>query len=345
EIEPKVGPQLTETLPEGEGRAVQIHRDALAFLDAHQDRPSYLWIHHNDVHWPYGPTVDTAELFADEEISAEELRFLGRREHRRLVEKAHDDPRSARLLSRLYDCGLRTFDTEIGRFFAALDERGLFEPAAILLTADHGEEFWEHGSFGHGSNLFTESTSVPMILKLPGQTEGSVIETPVSLLDVGPTVLELAGRPSDTLPGVSLLSLIHGAEILDRPILGELVRDGYELTWSRGRWKLRVVYSEESILEHLNADGARDLEPQLVELYDVQADPAELIPLDLAEHGETVARLRAELEAELDGFMNYSLRLRREVESGRAEGYELPLEADRNVHRRLKGQLEALGYI
>lgn len=345
EYEPKVGNRLDVPPPPGKGRAPEIQRDALAFLDAHAGQPMYLWLHHNDVHWPFGPMGEHVELFADDEVPLERLRLLEPKQHRQLVNKASKRPRAAERLSRLYDVGLRAFDDELGTFFQALKDRDLYDDAAIVVTADHGEEFWEHGVFGHGLNLFKETASIPLLLKLPGQSTGTVVDEPVSLLDVGPTVLHLAGRSSDHLPGVSLLPIALDGQRYDRPILSELVRDGYELTLIQGPWKLRVVYSLETIYEHMNANGNAPFQPSVVELYHLEDDPNEQRPVPIAEQRGVAGELLATLEAEFDGSMNYSLRLRQAVESGEADAYTLPFKDDHSGHQRMKAQLEALGYL
>ena len=69
------------------------------------------------------------------------------------------------------------------------------ENAIVVITADHGEEFWEHGALTHGTNLYNENVRIPLILLTPGHAGGQRIEDNVSLIDVAPTLLDLAGLP------------------------------------------------------------------------------------------------------------------------------------------------------
>src|SRR5262249_14441029 len=85
-----------------------------------------------------------------------------------------------------------------------LEARGVLAHAVVVITADHGEEFHEHGVFGHGLDLFNETLHVPLLLLVPGQRAG-VADDPVSLIDVAPTILELTGaRAEPSVEGRSL---------------------------------------------------------------------------------------------------------------------------------------------
>lgn len=103
---------------------------------------------------------------------------------------------SRRQIRNLYDGAVAYTDFQIGRFLDALRERGLYDDSAILVTADHEEEFWEHGGFFHGQSLYDELLRVPMIIKLPGsQGSGKRVLEPVGLIDLVPTVADLVRYP------------------------------------------------------------------------------------------------------------------------------------------------------
>ena len=101
---------------------------------------------------------------------------------------------------------IRATDEYLGRLFALLKREGLWSNTAILITADHGEEFFDHGEKGHKNNLFAETIHVPLLLKLPEIASGRVDGRLASHVDVLPTLLELAGvRPDFPIQGRSLL--------------------------------------------------------------------------------------------------------------------------------------------
>ncbi|MFP6687625.1 MAG: sulfatase [Polyangiaceae bacterium] len=107
-----------------------------------------------------------------------------------------------------YNAEIFVLDEAIGELFAFLRAEGLYDDLIIAFTSDHGEQFWEHGQFGHGHTVYSEEVYVPFLLKARGQ-KGEVAEV-VSTLDVGPTLLAAAGL--ERLPnsqGVPLPSDLH----------------------------------------------------------------------------------------------------------------------------------------
>ena len=158
-----------------------------------------------------------------------------------------------------YVAELAIIDAQIGRLRAAITARGLTDRTAIVLSADHGEAFGEHGKTQHATTLYEELVHVPLFILVPGLRPRRV-QTPVSLVDVGPTVLELYGLPTPaTFMGESLVPLLRGEEVrLSRPLVLESGR------------LIRAMYFE---------DGMKlivDRHQNLTELYDLSADPREL---------------------------------------------------------------------
>ena len=148
-------------------------------------------------------------------------------------------------------------------FFAALAYNGLLDNTLIIMTADHGEEFKDHGGMGHGHNLYQEVIHVPLIIAGPAvKTPGRTVQEMVSTMDIMPTVLETAGvsLPPNKMRGTSLWPLIRKNEYNARPFYSELefadpdkimmsvIKDNHKLikTWNNGK--------EEARLFDLNAD-------------------------------------------------------------------------------------------
>ncbi len=122
-----------------------------------------------------------------------------------------------------YDYEIAYVDLWLKKLFAALDQLGLADDTAVVVMADHGEAFGEHKIFFHGQDLFDEQLRVPLIIAIPGQTP-RVFEDQVSLVDVGPTLLDLVGAPiPPSFRGKSLLPRIRGDERPPRPIFSELM--------------------------------------------------------------------------------------------------------------------------
>jgi len=170
----------------------------------------------------------------------------------------------------LYDGEISYVDAQLGRLFEKLDDMGLASSTAIIFTSDHGEEFKDHGSMGHRNTLYEEVVRIPLIISLPGHLEeGQVIEDPVSLVDVVPTVLSLAGamplekaQGTNLVPRLKLKGSSRAAQPLEqRSIFFELGRSGsawaapfYRKATRRDGYKLIYTYLE-------NGTGTKELYP------------------------------------------------------------------------------------
>lgn len=179
--------------------------------------------------------------------------------------------------------GLISFmDANVGRILDAVDAAGLSENTRVIYASDHGDNMGERGLWGK-SNMFEEAAAVPMIMAGPGVPENKVSNTPVSLVDVFPTVLQAAGLSADGLdvPGVSLLDIAKADDDDSRVVFSEYHAAGAAagaFMIRKGKWK------------YIHYVG---MEPQL---FDLDADPEELT--DLGASPDHVA-IRAELDADL----------------------------------------------
>jgi hypothetical protein len=126
----------------------------------------------------------------------------------------------------------------------------------------------------------------------------------------------------------------------------ELVRDGYEVTLIRDGRKLRHLYSQATMITHLEGDPSMPLEPDVLELYDLGEDPDEERPLDLEANTGLVAQMEEDLRAALGGRLNIYSKLEDEWESGMDVSYPILLgHQDDPRFRRTEDQLRALGYL
>lgn len=185
-------------------RADEINERSLEWLDSLDSGESFfLWNHYMDTHGPYEPPGEYATRYTDREVSG--------REAQKLYQRAIDDPESItdaerELLIDLYDAEIRYNDARIGEFLAALRERDLLEESLLIVTADHGDAFGEHGYYEHPRYLHDEITRVPLIVRPPGG-DAEEVETPASTLDVGATIEAAVGSEA-TGDGVSLLGTL-----------------------------------------------------------------------------------------------------------------------------------------
>ncbi len=179
---------------------------AMAWIAEPRDRPMFLFIHYYDVHSDYAALPEYRDRFErpyDGEIDGSTQHLKEFRHGVRSIGAEDVDH-----LIDLYDAGLRQTDEEVERLFAFLRERGEFDTSLIALTSDHGEEFLEHGSVLHGENQHVEVLRIPLILRYPPALPPLRVQSPVSLVDVVPTILQLLGEPPiDGIDGVDLSPL------------------------------------------------------------------------------------------------------------------------------------------
>ncbi len=233
------------------------------------ERPPFLFLHALDAHGPYLPNAPWRDEFVAElapertEVPAgsdnQTYRWMPWWMSRTLTpDEAVSEPATVPLeeVVARYDESLLKVDAYLGKLFALLRARGLYDQAVIVVTGDHGEHFGP-GMYGHG--IMRESVlHVPLLVKLPGNAHGGErVRAPVALVDVYPTLLELAGVPADEtrLHGSSLLAhLAQPAASAERALYSEGGHvEQYALTL--GCWRLVEEFpgsesSEASLLSH-----------------------------------------------------------------------------------------------
>ncbi len=172
------------------------------FMARYPDRDAMAMLHLMDMHLPYNEPRAYRGLWAGDAPRD----FDASSATRSKILKAHktDGEALEQYLVDRYDQNLRYLDDQLGELFADLGE-----DTPIVLFADHGEEFWDHGDFEHGHSLYDEVLRVPLIVRAPGVKPGRV-DAPVSLLDVAPTVLDLLDLPTHGMAGRSLLPVANG---------------------------------------------------------------------------------------------------------------------------------------
>lgn len=156
--------------------------------------------------------------------------------------------RELEYLRGLYDGALHFADHQIERLVTELERMELLEDTLLVVTADHGDEFLDHGGLGHGSSLYDELIRIPLIVVHPARLPaGRVIRTPVALVDLGPTILSLCGIRWDPalITGIDRSALITGGDAADDPgsapplvsersrLQAALIADGHKYVFRR----------------------------------------------------------------------------------------------------------------
>ena len=290
-----------------------VAADVLEWLDAipaegDTKKPFFLYVHTIDPHVPYIPPDETLALY-DPEPYEGPVDFTRDRE---LLEKVKSErlrlnARDRRRLEALYDAEITYHDTHFASILDGLERRGLADDTLVVFTSDHGEEFFDHESVGHGHSLYEELLHVPLVLKVPG-IEGPVrVPDAVGLVDIVPTILDALEMPREGLDGRSLLPLLRGEPTGAPPVTVAGFMEG---------WR-SVVVGRFKLIQRTHRRWM---------LFDLEADPGERN--DLADDRPMVVRaLRGLLGLALAGG----------TRAHEAETTEIDAETD--------AQLRALGYV
>ncbi|WP_435194268.1 sulfatase [Natronomonas sp. EA1] len=261
---------LYDTTEEKAGMDIgQTYKDAAVITDraiewlessVEAGNESFLWVHYMDVHHPYVPRPEAlSELGIDLAISENEAIKL-RRKMLETPEAVTDD--EVQTLVDLYDGEIRYMDHHIRRLCEAVEDAWGLNDTAVVFTADHGEEFKEHGKFSHNDSMYDEVIHVPFIVEGADRVGVSDISgrqaEQVELLDTAPTICHLAG--------VDAPEAYRGRSVLDRAGTGEHARVFSETT-SGDDAKVALRTHEHKYIWDRPSDER--------ELYDLAADPGE----------------------------------------------------------------------
>jgi Arylsulfatase A and related enzymes len=233
--------------------ADEITNYAIEWLESGNSQHTFLWIHYMDVHHPYVPPKEHQLEFRDEYIS----------EHRavQLRRKFIENPESVtdkelNDIIDLYDAEIRFTDAEIGRLLDAADET--LNEYAVMVTADHGEEFRDHDEFSHSAKFYDEVLHVPMVFS-DTKHEGHYDEL-VGLLDIAPTLVDTMGLDlPENFHGYSIQTLFSGNEWPRSEILCD---------WAGEQGGSRRFAYRDHDWKYIRRQGHE-------ELYDLQTDSSE----------------------------------------------------------------------
>ncbi|MEF8824919.1 MAG: sulfatase [Halapricum sp.] len=304
-------------------RANEINERSLNWLDSLEgDRPFFLWNHYMDPHGPYEAPAEYQRRFHGEAIPKRETSKLY---HRAVKSPEEITETERRRLIDLYDAEIAYTDDRLATFFDALERRDLLDGTLVLITADHGDAFGEHGYYEHPRYLHDALVHVPMIVAGPGVTSGTV-EAPASTLDVATTVLAAVGRPDPELPGKDLRAIAAAPDdYADRTVISQ----------ARGEKKD----------SHLRRFSGRGRATTLLAEYDAGTERIEVEPHtgETTEREEGEGRAEAEGEEHIEETVEDRLRAHIEEHASGDTGEEVSA-ADEDVSDEIQDRLSALGY-
>jgi arylsulfatase A-like enzyme len=317
------------------GKADRLIGSFLQWLDQEPSRPFFAYLHFLEAHWPYRPRRRHVAQFGGDR-DASRFRDFSARDYGRLRQaisrqEQHLSDDVLEDMVRMYDAAVRRLDGKVKLVLKALQQRGLDQETVLLVTADHGEEFLDHGLIGHGQSLYEELIHVPLVMCVPRGPRGQRRGEPVSHVDVAATLLACAGLP---LPPErrDLLADEHA----EGAVCSELrVGRRYSQAIRSGPWKLhqRRHFSDAQACGAWTRfdDTGWPAPLATCELYDLQSDPAER--RDLASDPQWKP-VRDRLTAELDSWWD-ERRSRRLAASG----------CEVAIDERVVERLRELGYV
>lgn len=268
-----------------EGRsteAADVFREAGDWIEQHRSERFFVYIQTIDPHVPYDPPAEFLQMYDARTDYAGQVRPRSTGDQLEAAKRnppgiVFDESDITRLTA-LHDGEISYHDRELGRFMERLAALGVADDTLLVITSDHGEEFRDHGSWGHGHSVYQELIQVPLVFHRPGVVpEGRRVPQPVSTMNVAQTILDLAGVPGlRDAEGRSLAPEMRG-EIPAQPTVAfSNMLDDRRVIRSR-RWKM--------ILNGINA-----------KLFDLQTDPGERNEItDLTRHPIAARYLRMHL--------------------------------------------------
>ncbi len=235
--------------------AEELTDQTIAYVDRlPPGRPELLWVHYNDTHQPR--IARPAYGYGSSDLD-------------------------------VYDAAVTYTDTHLGRLLDHLEKQGVLARSLVFITADHGESFFEHGTFDHSNKPYLDNDHVPLIV-LGGGVLPARIATPVGLIDIAPSALARAGLPvPDVYRGIDLLAAARLPVFPERGIVTEPPRNDPEaafFAWAYVEGRYKYLYDRKGVT---------------AELYDLEKDPAE--QHNLVEREPVIAaRMRGALGRFLD---------------------------------------------
>jgi len=237
-----------------------------------------------DTHIPYNASQEFSQIFGfenDTPINPGEFKTI---DIRILSEIGLSQQEKYHLID-LYDGAVKYFDHNFKKIVDNLKKLGILNKTIIILTSDHGEEFWEHGGFAHGHSLYNELLHVPLIIGYSSHLPAKRIKSHVQLLDLFPTILSMVGIKHDfKLRGKDLTSVALNNKQVNEEIFFEgilygsekkgVLKDGWKLIENTGQKNRDTFHPFDDLMKYIYPEYERGFE-----LYNINQDFSEICNL------------------------------------------------------------------
>lgn len=266
--------------------AGQVNHDFLRWLYHNKQKPFFVFLNYLDAHEPYLPRKPFDTNFG-EKTPRKTYRVTRWAHEGARLDKDTMSPAEIQAEQDAYEGSIAYIDQELGLLFDDLKQQKILENTLVIVTADHGEQFGEHGLFTHGNSLYMQTMRVPLLISFPAHVPENIsVSEPVTLRDLPATIVDLAQLgDKDRFPGNSLAQFWNGtmntASATRSPLLSELTLGPFTHPHEPaflGDMKSLVIDRKHCIL---NGDGRE-------EVYDLDSDPQENVDLSGTEEGRQI---------------------------------------------------------
>ena len=305
----------------------RVTKLGLNWLKWNKDQKFFLWLHYMEPHTPY---ISHEEYQYDPGYQGKFKDSFGAPATINKYKNPDLNLTDEELYhaQALYDGEINYVDNSIGALLSELKEMGLYNNTVIIITTDHGEEFKDHKSIGHGHTLYNELINVPLIIRVPGSAKIKT-DRQVRLLDVVPTVLDILKiETNSSFDGVSLLPILknEGSENYSLEVYSKMATHHSSIISGDG-WKLILSYME------LRFEPQKHRRWEKIEtrreLYNLKDDPGE--QNNLVDEYPEIAK---ELEERLT-----------ELQSIQGINDDESVSSDSEISNKTKEELKSLGYV
>lgn len=294
------------------GKSANITKSVISWLHKRQPNKFFVYVHYDDAHFPYNPT-DKFKMFdvykSNLNVTGENFKSIRSGE----IKLSREDINH---IIASYDGEIRCVDEKIGLLLKELDNMGYGSNTMVIILADHGDEFIEHGGVGHGHTLYEELIRVPLVMKGPSIPRNVQIDGLAQSIDIAPTILDILDLlPDREMEGRSLVPLIFKAEEVHEYVYSErktFNTEGFLRTIRSKKWKL-----------------IRDFDTKQSVLFDLENDPGEAKNVK-----DRYPKILADLELRLSEWIN------RENARAKKTQFKGTVRIDETTKERLK----SLGY-
>ena len=308
---------------EGEKTAKEIFQIFREWLFQKKPQKFFAYLHFMDVHWPYSSTPHYDTMFGplESDIDFSSLDWnLFRKELRNGSRKLEEKDLDA--LRALYDGQIRYFDDEFGDFIQIIGQET--DSWTIIILADHGEEFNEHGGMGHGPFLYDVNIRIPLIFRSPGSSirKGTHVLRPVSTVDVMPTILKSAGIvPPPELSGQNLF--LEPGRVPEERVHFVFSEESFEDLYSR----YSIRSSKFKLIQTITMEqGGKETASFQYELFDLVRDPGEQFNI-FNQMPDVAVAMKQVMETHLSKFSTVPVQ-------------EIPIDPETEERLRALGYLE-----